>query len=157
MRVRRRASPSPDGSGGRAAGVSSGIFWYVFTEAPRRGPRCSGAVRTGSGPDHTAVVLGDDDGGGSRRFEAVVLGPGAWPTLAGVLDVGEHRALVRGGDDAGDLGAEHSGEEALDLGCSLCVGDVGVRGEHLVVGAGRLRAVGLDPDTAVGIDPNPVG
>src|SRR5918996_5798059 len=108
MRARRRACPSPDGSGGRLLRPASvQASFGTCSPRPREGSLCSRAVRTGSGPDHAAVVLGDDDGGGSRRIEAVVLGPGARLRLAGGLDVGEPRAVVRGGDDAGDLGAEY--------------------------------------------------
>src|SRR5687767_15070300 len=103
-----------------------------------------------SGADDAAVVLGDDHGGRPRGGDAVKGGPDATAALAGVLDVDKHRPLVRGGDDTGDLAVADPGEEPADLRDACGVGAVGVRGEHLVVGAGRLGAVGLDPDPAVG-------
>ncbi len=74
-----------------------------------------------------------------------------------MLEVHEHGLLIGGGDDPGDLAAQHAVEEALDLRCPLRVGDVGVGGQHLVVGSLRLPPVGLDPHPAVGIDPQAVG
>src|SRR5690554_5503826 len=85
------------------------------------------------------------------RAQLPLGGGGSGP---GVLHVDEHGALVRRGDDTGDLLADGPGQEAAHL-AGLRVGaEHGVVAEHLVH-TGVLAAfpdIGLDPHAAVLVD-----
>src|SRR5690554_7966252 len=120
----------------------------------------------------TAIILPDHYRGRTRRqTRRVTVRPGTAHVTRtqlplggggsgpGVLHVDEHGALVRRGDDTGDLLADGPGQEAAHL-AGLRVGtEHGVVAEHLVYT--RVLAafpdIGLDPDPAVLVDPQTVG
>ena len=110
---------------------------------------CDGQLRT----DDPTVLLGDHDRAIPGRQRGVVVGEPGQHRIAvtRVLDVDEHRPLIRCDRDAGDLTTGDAREEPPDL-VALRVGD-----QHLVVGVFRLSAVGLDEKPTERIRPHAIG
>ncbi len=86
-----------------------------------------------------------------RGRAADLVGPVTSAAFTRMLDVDERRGAVGGLRDAGHLAPDGSDQEALDL------SGRGVGTQHLVVAGHGLCAVGLDPQRAGAVEPQPVG